>query len=102
MKRILYVLALGVFGTITTEFGVIGILPQLADFFKITIDKAGWLLSAFALVVALLGPFMVLLFSRLNRKYAISLALSLFIISNLISAIAPSYSILLLARVLPA
>jgi DHA1 family inner membrane transport protein len=102
MKRILYVLALGVFGTITTEFGVIGILPQLAGYFNITIDKAGWLLSAFALVVALFGPFMVLLFSGLNRKWAIMVALSLFIVSNIISARAPSFWVLLLARILPA
>ena len=51
-KRTLYVLALGIFGITTTEFGVIGILPDLAKAFSISIDKAGWLLSAFAIIVA--------------------------------------------------
>jgi predicted MFS family arabinose efflux permease len=54
------VLALGAFALITTELGAIGILPQVAEAFGITIDRAGWLLSAFALVIALVGPWMTL------------------------------------------
>lgn len=102
MKRILYVLALGVFGITTTEFGVIGILPQLAAAFGITVDKAGWLLSAFALVIAVSAPFMSLLFSKWDRRNAMMLALLIFTISNIISAFAPNFTVLLLARMLPA
>lgn len=102
MKRILYVLALGVFGIATTEFGVIGILPQLAANFNVTIDKAGWLLSAFALVIALCGPFMTLLFSGSNRKKAMLSVLQVFTVSNIISVLATNFTVLLLARVLPA
>ncbi|HAO26850.1 MAG TPA: MFS transporter, partial [Chryseobacterium indologenes] len=46
MKRSIYVLALGAFGIITTEFGVVGILPTLSRQFGVSIDTAGWLLSA--------------------------------------------------------
>jgi predicted MFS family arabinose efflux permease len=56
IPAIVYVLALGAFALITTELGVIGILPQVSEAFGITIDRAGWLLSGFALVIALLGP----------------------------------------------
>jgi predicted MFS family arabinose efflux permease len=64
IPAIVYVLALGAFALITTELGVIGILPQVSEPFGITIDRAGWLLSGFALVIALLGPWMTLLFSK--------------------------------------
>ena len=67
-----YVLALGAFALITTELGAIGILPQVSEAFGITIDRAGWLLSGFALVIALLGPWMTLLFSKVNRKFCLS------------------------------
>jgi DHA1 family inner membrane transport protein len=97
-----YVLALGAFALITTELGAIGILPQVAEAFGITIDRAGWLLSAFALVIALVGPWMTLLFSRVNRKFSLCFVLFVFFISNIASVFAPSFGILLLTRILPA
>ncbi|MGF6930352.1 DHA1 family inner membrane transport protein [Chitinophaga sp. W2I13] len=102
MKRTLYLLALGVFGIATTEFGVIGILPQIASHFQITVDKAGWLLSAFALVIAVFGPFMTLLFSGVDRKKAMVFVLMVFTISNILSALATNFPLLLFARILPA
>ena len=101
-KSIIYILALGVFGIITTEFGVIGILPQLASHFDVSITQAGWLLSAFALTIAVFGPFVTLAASGINRKVALSVVLGVFIISNLISAVAPNFTILMIARILPA
>ncbi|PSL43889.1 putative MFS family arabinose efflux permease [Chitinophaga niastensis] len=102
MKRTLYVLALGIFGIATTEFGVIGILPQIASAFKISIDKAGWLLSAFAIIIAVFGPFTTLLFSGMDRKKAMTFVLAVFTISNIISALATTFPVLLFARILPA
>ena len=102
MKRTLYVLALGIFGIATTEFGVIGILPQLSSAFHVSIDKAGWLLSAFALIIALFGPFMMMLVSGFDRKKILALVLAIFAVSNIISALSPSFNVLLIARILPA
>ena len=102
MNRIKYVAALGIFGIITTEFGVIGILPQIAQHYQIGMDHAGWLLSGFALVIALFGPWITLAAARFDRKKMMVLTLSLFIISNVLSALAPPFGLLLLARVLPA
>lgn len=79
-------LALGVFGIITTEMGIIGVLPQAADRFHITASKAGWLVSVFALVVAVSGPFLTLLASGLNRKYILLLAVLMFAVSNTVYA----------------
>lgn len=102
MKRTLYVLALGIFGMTTTEFGVIGILPQIANTYHVTMDKAGWLLSIFALIIAISAPFITLAFSNTDRKRTLLLVLAVFSISNILSAIAPSFPFLLFARALPA
>src|ERR1700732_1186161 len=102
IPAIVYVLALGAFALITTELGVIGILPQVSEAFGITIDRAGWLLSGFALVIALLGPWMTLLFSKANRKFSLCFVLFVFFIANIASVFAPNFGILLLTRIIPA
>ena len=102
MKKIAYIGCLGIIGVITTEFGVIGILPQVAEHYQISIDKAGVLLSAFALIIALTGPFMALLTSGFDRKKVMTTALSIFLITGIVSAFAPPFWLLLLVRILPA
>jgi predicted MFS family arabinose efflux permease len=102
MKKSIYILALGAFGIITTEFGVIGILPMLAKAFSVSIETAGWLLSAFALTIALTGPFVTLLTAKINRKVMMCLVLLVFVLSNVLSALSTSFTMLLLARILPA
>lgn len=102
MKKSIFILAFGGFGIITTEFSVIGILPVIAREFQISIDTAGWLLSAFALTIAVTGPFMVYLTSRINRKWLMSGALLVFVLSNILSAVAPNFAVLMIARVIPA
>jgi predicted MFS family arabinose efflux permease len=91
-----------VIGIISTEFGIIGVLPQVAAHYGITIDQAGWLLSAFALTIFLMGPFLVLSTSHINRKTMMVIAISLFLVSNIVSAFAPPFWLLLLFRVVPA
>lgn len=102
MPAWLYVLALGAFALITTELGIIGILPQLSAAFGVSIQTGGWLLSGFALAIAVAGPGMTLLFSGVNRKFSLCLVLALFVLSNVGSALAPSFGWLLALRVLPA
>jgi len=102
MKKSIYILALGAFGIITTEFGVIGILPTISREFKVSIDTAGWLLSAFALTVAISSPFITALTTKINRKFLLCLVLGVFILSNLLSAFSPNFTVLMIARILPA
>ncbi|WP_425270922.1 MFS transporter [Paenibacillus ferrarius] len=99
---IIYILAFGIFGIINTEMGVIGILPQIAQQFGISVSQAGLLVSLFALAVAISGPFMPLLFSGINRKNAMLLVVGLFVIANVVSVYAPNFTVLLIARVVPA
>ncbi|RAJ80209.1 putative MFS family arabinose efflux permease [Chitinophaga dinghuensis] len=102
MKKYAYIGSLGFIGVITTEFGVIGILPQIATHYGITIDKAGWLLSAFALAIAVTGPFMTLITSSYNRKTMMTIALALFVITGVVSFLSPPFWLLMLVRILPA
>lgn len=102
MKKIAYIGCLGMIGVITTEFGIIGILPQVAVYYQIPVDNAGWLLSAFALVIAIAGPFMTLFMSGFNRKLSMVISISLFLLSGLVSLASPPFWLLVLARILPA
>ncbi|WP_068942892.1 MFS transporter [Chryseobacterium timonianum] len=101
-KRNLYVLALGVFGITTTEFGVIGVLPEIASAFNISIEKAGWLLSAFALIVAVFGPFMLIALSAFKRKSLLVSSLLIFAVANILSAYIGNFYALLAVRMIPA
>ena len=100
-KRIAYIGCLGVIGIISTEFGVIGILPQIADYYDIKIGTAGYLLSIFALTIALTGPFMVLYVSKFDKKKIMMCALGLFFISNFFSSFSPPFWLLMILRILP-
>lgn len=101
-KQIVLILTIGVFSIINTEMGVTGILPLIAEKYGITISIAGLLVSLFALVVAISGPTMPLLFSGVNRKTVMILALGAFTVCNIVSAFTTSFPVLLIARVLPA
>ena len=99
---IVFILTLGVFGIINTEMGVVGILPLIAETFRVSVPDAGWTVSVFALVVAFSGPVMPLLFSGLNRKAAMLLALGIFVVGNVISMLTTNFTVVLLARAIPA
>lgn len=96
------ILIIGVFGILNTEMGIVGILPSLADHFHVSISKAGLLVSLFALAVAIAGPTMPLLFSGINRKKVMLLVLGIFVLGNIVSIFTSNFTILLIARVIPA
>lgn len=99
---LVFILTVGVFGIINTEMGVIGILPLIAETFHVTVPQAGLTVSIFALVVALSAPITPLLFSGMNRKTVMLLALGTFTLSNIISMMTSNFTVLLIARALPA
>ena len=102
MKKYAYIGCLGFVAVITTEFGIIGILPQVAAYYKISIDKAGYLLSAFALIIALTGPFMTLFTSGIDRKKIMAAAIFMFLFTGIVSSFSPPFWLLMVVRILPA
>ena len=101
-KLLIFILAVGVFGILNTEMGVVGIIPQVSERFGVSVPDAGLLVSGFALIVAVAGPTMPLLFSKMNRKHVMLLALGVFSTCNVAAVCAPSFEVLLACRVLPA
>ena len=99
---LIFILAVGVFGILNTEMGVVGIIPQVSERFGVSVPDAGLLVSGFALIVAIAGPTMPLLFSKMNRKHVMLLSLGVFSVCNVVAIYAPSFEMLLVCRVLPA
>lgn len=101
-KLLIFILTFGVFGIINTEMGVIGILPSLAEHFDVSISKAGWLVSLFALVIAVSGPTMPILFSSIDRKKVMLLVLGVFVLGSIVSIFTTNFTVALIARIIPA
>ncbi|MFH5183635.1 MFS transporter [Paenibacillus sp. TAB 01] len=99
---LIFILSVGVFGILNTEMGVIGILPSIAEHYNVSISQAGWLVSLFAIAVAVSGATMPLLFSGINRKKVMLLVLGIFVAGNVVSIFASSFAVALIARVIPA
>ncbi|OKB68413.1 arabinose ABC transporter permease [Serratia marcescens] len=98
----IFFIALGLFGVYCIEFGVVGILPQIIARYEVSTAQAGWLVGVFALTIALLGPLLVLLASRFNRKRMLLIALAVFAAAGALSAQTDSFTLLMLLRIVPA
>ena len=99
---IIYIMMLGTFGVLSTEMGVVGILPQIAQYFNVDITQAGLFVSLFALTIAICGIFMPLVFSKFDRKKSFILVLAVFTIFSTIGAFVTDFNIALICRVIPA
>ena len=95
----LYALALGAFAIGTTEFVVMGLLPQMATDLAISIPVAGLLVSGYALGVLVGAPIMTLGTTKVDRKTLLVSLMSLFFIGNLMAGLAPNYGVLLAGRI---
>jgi DHA1 family inner membrane transport protein len=95
----LLALAVGAFGIGVTEFTPMGILPLLASDLGVSIPTAGLLVSAYAFGVLLGAPLMTLTTGRVPRKTLLIGLMGIFTLGNFLSAIADSYGMLLVARI---
>jgi len=102
LRTPLMALAVAAFGIGTSEFIIMGLLPNLADSFQVSIPKAGALVTGYALSVTLGSPLVAMATARLERKRALLLLMGVFTLGNLACAVAPTYNLLFLARVLTA
>lgn len=98
----LVALALGGFGIGLTEFLIAGLLPQVASSFTVSEAAAGWLISGYALSVAVGAIALTAATARLPRKAVLVGLVALFVVGNLLSAVAPSYPVMLLGRIVAA
>ncbi|WP_188578958.1 MFS transporter [Azorhizobium oxalatiphilum] len=95
-------LAVAAFGIGTTEFVIMGLLPDVARDLGVSIPDAGLLVSGYALGVVIGAPLLAILTNGLPRKATLTGLMGLFIIGNVLCALAPSYDLLMAARIVTA
>jgi DHA1 family inner membrane transport protein len=102
MPPSLIALFLAAFAFGTTEFVIAGVLPQVADGLAVSIPTAGYLVSGYALGIAIGGPLLTLATARLSRKTLLVGLTVAFIAGQLACALAPDFTSMLTIRVLVA
>ncbi|NEM06317.1 MFS transporter [Geodermatophilus normandii] len=102
MPRGLLALAIGAFGIGTTEFVVMGMLPEIADGLGVSVSAVGLLISAYAVGVVLGAPTLTALGVRFSPRQTLVALMVVFVVGNALSAVAPTYETLAAARVLTA
>jgi DHA1 family inner membrane transport protein len=95
-------LAIAAFAIGSTEFTIIGLLPEVADDLQVSIPTAGLLVSGYAIGVVIGAPLMTAAGTRVRRHRLLLILMAIFTVGNVLSAVAPSYGLLLLSRVLSA
>ena len=102
MRLPLLALAVASFGIGTTEFAIMGLLPDVATSLRVTIPQAGLLVTGYALAVTIGSPILAIATARLPRRAALVGLMAIFILGNVLCALAPSYWTLMGARVVTA
>ncbi|MFJ3497244.1 MFS transporter [Streptomyces sp. NPDC086091] len=100
MPLALLALAVGAFGIGTTEFAMMGLLPDVADDLGVSIPAAGHQVSAYALGVVIGAPLLAAVTARMSRRTVLIGLMALFVAGNVLSALAPDANWLLAARLL--
>lgn len=96
------ILTLSTFALGTSEFVIMGLLPEVAHDLYVSIPAAGWIVTAYALGIAIGGPAMALVSARLPRKRALITLMGVFVLGNALCALSSAYGFLIVARVVTA
>lgn len=102
LPRSILALSAGCFGIGTTEFVVMGLLPDVARDLGVDIPQAGLLVTGYAVGVIIGAPILAILTANLPRKGALLALMGIFMLGNLFCAIAPTYELMMAARVFTA
>lgn len=98
-KRLLF-LALGMFALGTDSFVVAGVLPEVARSFHVGIGAAGQMTTIYAVTNGVLAPVIAALAARVPRKTLLLTGLAIFVLANLGTAVAPTFALAMLTRLL--
>lgn len=96
------VLAVSIFALGTSEFMIVGLLPEMAADLDVSIPQAGYLISVFALGMIVGAPLMTVLTLRLPRRVTLVAALLVFIAGSALAALSSDYGLLVVARLVTA
>jgi DHA1 family inner membrane transport protein len=102
VPRALLALAIGAFGIGTTEFVVMGMLPEIADGLGVSVSAVGILISAYAIGVVIGAPTLTAVGLRFTPRQTLVALMGVFVVGNVLAALAPTYGLLVAARVITA
>ncbi len=85
-------LAAGGFGIGTGEFAIMGLLPEVATSYGVTVPQAGYVIAAYALGVVIGAPIIAVLAARMTRRVLLLALMGVFAAGNILSAIAPDFA----------
>lgn len=83
-----------------SEFAVIGIEPELAETFNVSLSRVGELISFFSITYAILTPILAVTTGRFKRFTLLAVYLAIFCVGNIMMVLAPTFEVLLAARIL--
>lgn len=92
--------AIGAFAFVTTEFLPVGLLPRIAAELGVLPGTAGLMVTVPGVIAAISAPGLMLVAGRMDRRQVFLLLTALLLASNLISAFAPSFVVMLIGRAL--
>lgn len=98
MKKVVTALAMGAFGLGMAEFGMMGVLTELAQDVQITLPDAGHMISFYALGVVIGAPVMALVSTRFSLKTQLLFLVALCVLGNAIFTLSSSYPMLVVGR----
>lgn len=96
----IWMLAIGAFAIGMTEFVIMGLLPNIARDFDVSVSQAGQLITGYALGVAIGGPIIVMLTIKWNRKYLLLALMAIFIVGNIAASFSPNYGFMMTSRII--
>ena len=102
LPLVVYILALGTFLMLTTEFVIAGILPEIANDLRISLAQAGSLITVFAVGMVIGAPLLAFLTMRLSKKLTLLIALIIFVLGHVAVALSSDLTILMTARFITA
>jgi predicted MFS family arabinose efflux permease len=92
--------AIGAFAFVTTEFLPVGLLPRIAADLGVSAGTAGLMVTVPGVIAAISAPGLMLVAGRMDRRFVFLLLTALLLASNLISAFAPNFGLMLVGRAL--
>ena len=93
-------LAVSTFASVTTEFLPVGLLTDIAAGLGVSEGTAGLMITMPAVMATVMGPLLIVLSGRLDRRTVVLVLSALLVVSNALAAVAPNFGTMLVARVL--
>jgi predicted MFS family arabinose efflux permease len=91
---------MGIFSIVTTEILPIGLLTTIGADYGVSDGTAGWLMTIPGLVAAVAAPAVTVATGRIDRRLMLAVLMGLLAVADFLAAVAPSYWLLLVSRVL--